>query len=145
VTAVPVLRRRTPCSAPIFARPHLLLLLFPFPPHIPTDIVVSWRVRRAGLAQVGHFRHAHLYGKFQKSTAATQAVPGLRTPIPTFARRERRLLGAVRKRLEVQAGIRGVGGADRNLPTYPTPPGQIADLPYIADLPTYPTPPRQIC
>jgi len=44
-------------------------ITFSFPPHIPTDINVSWRVRRAGPAQMVGFRHAHLYGEFQKSTA----------------------------------------------------------------------------
>lgn len=33
------------------------------------------------------FRHAHLYGEFQKSTAATQTVPSPRTLIATFATR----------------------------------------------------------
>lgn len=44
------------CAGPFF--------LFSFPLHIPTDIVVKWRVRRAGPAQVAGFRHAILYGKF---------------------------------------------------------------------------------
>jgi hypothetical protein len=52
---------------------------FSFPPHIPTGIKLGWGVRRAGRAQLGGFRHPDLYGKFQKSTAATQIQPGPRT------------------------------------------------------------------
>jgi hypothetical protein len=84
VAAVPV--SQAPHCHPASPLP-LAHLSFPSPPHIPTDIVAGWRVRRAGPAQVGRFRHAHLYGKFQKSTAATQTVPRPRTRISTIATR----------------------------------------------------------
>jgi hypothetical protein len=90
--------------------------LFFFPLHIPTDIVVSGRVRRAGPAQVGDFRHGHLYGKFQKSTAAAQTVPGPRTRISAIATSGSTPPGAT-------AGPGGPPGRRKcrcNLPTYPT-------------------------
>jgi hypothetical protein len=89
--------------------------LFFFPLHIPTDIVVSGRVRRAGPAQVGDFRHGHLYGKFQKSTAAAQTVPGPRTRISAIATSGSTPPGAT-------AGPGGPPGRRKcrcNLPTYP--------------------------
>ena len=85
---------RSACNQALRALYLLAHHFFSFPPHIPTDIVVSWRVRRAGPAQVGRFRHAHLYGKFQKSTAATQTVPRPRTRISVIATRGRMAPGS---------------------------------------------------
>jgi hypothetical protein len=99
-------------ECPVVAPPHLLvsfISLFSFPPHIPTDINVSWRVRLEAPPREGCFRRAHLYGEFQKSTAAAQTGDPARTRIPHFATSEsclRRVCG----RLLPAVGVPGAAG-----------------------------------
>jgi len=72
-------RRRAVLS--LFPQPHLL------PPHIPSDIIVRWRVRGVRPAPAAGFRPAHLYGEFQKSTARHQTRGPARTRIRHFDER----------------------------------------------------------
>lgn len=82
---------------------------FSFPPHIPTDINVSWRVRLEAPPRGGRFFAPILYGEFQKSTAGLQTGPPARTRIPHFATREVSLR-RVRGRLLQAGGVPGAAG-----------------------------------
>ena len=121
-------------GCPVFAPPHLFLSFFSFfsfPPHIPTGIIVSWRVRLGAPPREGSFLRAHLYGEFQKSTAATQAGCPARTRIPHFATSEG-CLRRVRGRLLPAWGVPWGRGRARESRSYRVAPTlhRFGHLPY---------------